>query len=185
MKKTDSKNYHFGVSGFTSIQIGIYLLLAAYLIKSSLDGYLIDSYTANQLSQDQIELFVQILIAATFIFSVLTLYVKGLSNARKIGSPLWNERNKKSALLFVLFFIGLLSVLYVLQAQGLTIYVAPTFLIGFAIHSILQRHTPKEVLLIPGLCILLAFVCILIPGYWYASTLLLGVAYITKGINKK
>ncbi len=185
MEEKNTLTYNFGVSGFTSIQIGIYFLLAAYLIKSSLDGYLLESYSANPLSQEQIVLYIQVLIASTFVFSALTLYVKGVSSARKNRTKLWNERNRKSALLFCLFFIGLLSVLYVLHTNDLTTYIAPTFLIGFAIHSILQRRVPKEVLLIPGLCILLAFVCILIPNYWYASLLILGVAYVTKGINKK
>ena len=60
MKNNKSNRSNFVIKGFSSIQIGLYILLSSYLIKSSLDGYVLDGYVDNELSDSQIELFIQI-----------------------------------------------------------------------------------------------------------------------------
>ena len=185
MKNDNSNTSNFLIRGFSSIQIGLYILLSSYLIKSSLDGYVLDGYLDNELSTTQIELFIQILVILTVLFSGLTMYFFGFQQSKKSNQDLWNKKSKESALKFSVLFSALLALLIFLNSEGKIEFIVPAFLFGFAIHHLLQSKFLKENLLIPGLCILLGIVCIVIPSYWYPSLLMLGIAFITLGISAK
>ena len=55
MNKQDNLDVNFSLKGNASIQIGIYFLLAVYLIKTFLDGFLIDDNPAGMLSAEILE----------------------------------------------------------------------------------------------------------------------------------
>lgn len=185
MKNNKSNRTNFVIKGFSSIQIGLYILLSSYLIKSSLDGYVLDGYVDNELSDSQIELFIQILVILTVLFSGITMYFFGFRQAKTSNQELWNTKSKQTALKFIVLFSVLLTLLFFLKSEGKIEFIAPVFLFGFAVHHLLQSKLVTENLLIPGLCVLLGIVCIVIPSYWYPSLLMLGIAFITLGISAK
>ena len=51
----DNNEVNLILKGFTSILIGIYLFCGAYLIKSILDGFLIDNHLTSMFSVEIIE----------------------------------------------------------------------------------------------------------------------------------
>ena len=185
MKNNITPPSFFSVKGFLSVQIGLYILLASYLIKSSLDGYVLEGFAGNELSTEQISLFIQLLVILTFLFSGLTLFFFGNHRARRSKQSLWDNRTKSEALKFLISFLVVFAVLYMLYTKNLNEYLGPVFLIGFGIHHILQTPISKEKLLIPALCLLLTIICIIIPSYWYPSLLILAMAYITYGVAVK
>ena len=185
MKNNNSNASNFLTRGFSSIQIGLYILLSSYLIKSSLDGYVLEGYVDNKLSASQIELFIQILVILTVLFSGITMFIFGFRQSKKSNQDLWNKKSKQSAFKFIALFSVLLMLLFFLNSEEKIEFIEPVFLFGFAIHHLIQSKLIKENLLIPGLCILLGIVCIVIPSYWYPSLLMLGIAFITLGISAK
>jgi hypothetical protein len=150
-----------------------------------LDGYVLDGYVDNELSDSQIELFIQILVILTVLFSGITMYFFGFRQAKTSNQELWNTKSKQTALKFIVLFSVLLTLLFFLKSEGKIEFITPVFLFGFAVHHLLQSKLVTENLLIPGLCVLLGIVCIVIPSYWYPSLLMLGIAFITLGISAK
>ena len=73
-----------------------------------------------------------------------------------------------------------------LEKQGLIDYLTPTFLIIYgALLFLLKCKERKNILILSGLSVLLAIMCILIPTYWYSSLSILGIAHITYGVVVK
>lgn len=185
MKNSNAHPSFFSVKGFLSVQIGSYILLASYLIKSSLDGYVLDGFSGNELSTKQISLFIRLLVFLTFLFSGLTLYFFGQQRSKRAKQSLWNNKTKPEFLKFLIVFLILFVLLYVLHTKNVNEYLGPVFLAGFGFHHLLQTPIRKEKLLIPALCFLLSAICLVIPSYWYPSLLMLGIAYITYGVAVK
>ena len=117
MKNNKSNRSNFVIKGFSSIQIGLYILLSSYLIKSSLDGYVLDGYVDNELSDSQIELFIQILVILTVLFSGITMYFFGFRQAKTSNQELWNTKSKQIALKFIVLFSVLLTLLFFLKSE--------------------------------------------------------------------
>ena len=176
---------NFRVNGIVSISIGLYFLAAAYLIKSSLDGYVLDGYSSGKLSEASIPLFIGMMTVLTLLFSGFTIYFFARHRSRIQKQALWNSPTQQAALRYGMALVIIGIVLFTLKAYGSNEFLVPAFLIGFALHSLWQTGLRKEQLLIPGLCVLLTAVCLVIPSYWYPSLLMLGVAYITRGIAYK
>ncbi|NJN50168.1 MAG: hypothetical protein HC798_02940 [Polaribacter sp.] len=72
-----------------------------------------------------------------------------------------------------------------MSQKGLVNQITSSFLIGFgAITHILNETKNKFLLVISILCLILAMVSYLIPSYWYASILLIGLGFVVKGVVK-
>ncbi|NVJ89577.1 MAG: hypothetical protein HWD82_09080 [Flavobacteriaceae bacterium] len=186
MNSQDTSEVNFSLKGFASIQIGIYILLAAYLIKQLLQGFLIDDNFVGMLSVELLEIFVFSIITLTFLLSFLALYFKGKKTAKRNNFKLWNTKTKKNFWLLVLGFISLLLVLFVLNNKGLTDFITPTFLLLYGLIIFLNKNKKrKDLLLITIISLLLGILCMIIPSYWYYALFILGVSHITYGVVVK
>ena len=96
---------------------------------------------------------------------------------------LWNDKTraavkKYSGVIFVTFIA-----LIVLKNLELTNYLAPTFLVLYGTLLFLFKHEErKNLLVLAGLSILLAAMCLLIPTYWSSSLSILGIAHVAYGV---
>lgn len=74
----------------------------------------------------------------------------------------------------------------ILMNQGFIDSLTPTFLIIYgALLFVLKSKERKNLLILSGLSVLLAMMCILIPTYWSSSISILGIAHITYGVVVK
>lgn len=183
MSKHDNFQVNFSLKGFTNIQIGIYILIAAYFIKSILDGFLIDDNPLGMLSAELIEVFIIAIVFLTFLFSSLALFFSGRRKSKKFQFKLWNKVTKTAFYKYLTGFVFLIVVLIYLMKQGFIDYITPTFLILYGcILFMFKNKERKNLLVVSGICLLLAIYCILIPSYWYSSLFILGIAHVTYGI---
>ncbi len=182
MSNHDNFEVNFSLKGNASIQIGIYFLIAAFLIKSILEGFLVDDNPLGMLSAEIVEILIIAIIFLTFLLSGLGLYFKGRRNAKKFQYTLWNAKTKKNFWLLTLSFIGIFIVLILLMNLGHINSITPTFLLLYGLLTFLNKNKKRKGLLaLTGICILLGVVCMLIPNYWYSSLFILGIAHITYG----
>ena len=93
-KNHDNLSINFILKGFTSILIGVYFLVAAYLIKFILDGFLIDGNPMGMMSAEIIEILIIVITFFLFLFSSLALFFKGRRTAKKNHYKLWSEKTK-------------------------------------------------------------------------------------------
>lgn len=186
MSKHDNFEVNFSLKGFASIQIGIYLLVAAFLIKSILEGFLIDDNPLGMLSAELVEIFIITIALFTFLFSSLAIYFKGRRKAKKFQYKLMNKKTKAVFGKYLLSFIILFFILVFLTKQGFINYITPVFLIAYGLILFLLKNKERnKLLVISGICLLLACICFLIPNYWYSSIFILGIAHATYGIVVK
>ncbi|UAM97016.1 hypothetical protein K8354_11860 [Polaribacter litorisediminis] len=177
---------NFSLQGFASVQIGIYFMLAGYLIKNILDGFLIDDNTMGMLSAEIIEVLLIVIAVLTFMFSSLAIYFKSRRRSKKLNDTLWNPKTKTTFWIYILSSLLIFLILIFLMNQGFIDYIAPVFLILYAILVfVLRNKDNKSILIISSICLLLATLCFLIPSYWYSSLIILGLTHITFGIVKK
>ncbi|PQJ79247.1 hypothetical protein [Polaribacter porphyrae] len=182
MHKHDNLEVNFSLKGNASIQIGIYFLLAAYLIKTFLEGFLIDDNAAGMLSAEIIEILIIVITFFTFLLSGLALYFKGKRNAKKLDYKLFNSKTKKNFWLLILSFIGIFLLLILLMNLGFIDFITPTFLLLYGLLIFLNKNKKRRGLLIlSGITVLLGVLCIFIPSYWHSSLFILGLAHITYG----
>lgn len=186
MNTQDNFKVNFSLQGFASVQIGIYFMLAGYLIKNILDGFLIDDNTMGMLSAEIIEVLLIFIAVLTFIFSSLAIYFKSRRRSKNLNDTLWNAKTKTGFWIYLLSFLAIFIISIFLMQQGFIDYIVPVFLILYAILIfVLKNKKDKSILIIASICLLLAALCFLIPTYWYSSLVILGLTHITFGIVKK
>ena len=176
----------FALKGFTAIQIGMYFLLAAYLIKNILDGFLIDDNPMGMMSAQIIEITIISILIFVFLFSSLALFFSAKRRSKKLELSLWNPVSKYNLWRYLGSFLILFLLLYFSMNQGFIDLLSPIFMFFYAlILFLINQKSNKYLQIISGICALLAVICFLIPSYWYASILILGIAHITFGIVVK
>ncbi len=186
MNNEISNQNHFALKGFTSIQIGVYFLVASFLIKTILEGFLIDDNPMGMLSAEIIEYLVSSICVFLFLFSSFAIFFSAKRRAKKLKTSLWNSSSKNSFWKYLGSFAIVFIVLFFLKNQGFIDILTPIFLLfyGFILFLLLQNES-KNSFIIPAICLLLAVICFLIPSYWYASLSILGIGQITYGIVVK
>ena len=186
MNKHDNFQLNFSLKEYSSIQIGIYFLIAAFFIKSILEGFLVDDNPLEIMSPEIIEILILVIISSTLILSTLALFFKGRRKAKKLQYKLWNNKTKSDSIKYMGSFIIIFLVLIFLNKQGYINYLTPVFLIFYGISLlILKIKKSKNLFVLSGVCFLLAVICFLIPNYWYSSIFILGIAHIAYGIVVK
>ena len=186
MNNQDNFSINFTLKGFTSILIGVYFFLAAYIIKTMLDSFLIDDNLMGMMSAEIIEFLIISITFLLFLFSSLALFFNGKRTSKKNNYKLWNAKTK-SAFKKYLFFNAIVFVaLIALMNFGYIDFITPIFLIlyGFILFYFKSKDQ-KNLIILVGLCLLLAIICFLIPTYWYSSLVILGIAHITYGVVVK
>lgn len=182
----DNFQVNFSLKGFTSVLIGAYLFITVYLIKTILKEFLTDDSPFGMLSTEIIEIFIIFLIFCGMLFTSLALFFSGKRNAKKKQCPLWNQKTKAAFRKYILFIIVAFGSLIILFNLGFVAYLTPTFLIIYAfLLFTFKNKARKNLLILAGLNVFLALICLLIPSYWFASFSILGIAHITYGIVEK
>jgi len=182
----DNFSVNFVLKGFTSILIGIYFLIGSYVIKTILEGFLIDDNPAGMLSIEIIE-FLGIAIAFLFfLFSSLAFFFRGKRLAKRFQYKLWNGKTKTAFFSYLIAILIIFTSELILLNLGLVDYLTPTFLLLYGVLLLVLKHKErKNLMILSGLCLFLAIICFLIPTYWYSSLTILGVAHITYGVVVK
>ena len=177
---------NFCLKGFTSILIGAYFFIVGYLIKTILDGFLIDDNPMGTLSPEIIEALIIALVLLVFLFSSLALFFGGKRSAKKFQHKLWNRETKVASRKYILYIIVIFTLLMLVLSAGLIDYLTPIFLFLYAVLLFLFKDKErKNLLILSGLSLLLAVICMLIPAYWYSSLSILGIAHISYGVVVK
>lgn len=186
MEKQDNFQQNFSLKGYSSIQIGLYFLLAAFVIKKMLEGFLIDDHPMGMMSAQIIEFLILVIIFFTLIFSSLALFFKGRRKAKRLEYELWNSKTKVTFWKYITSFSVIFLALILLISEGYMDYITPVFLVLYALTLLFLRvKKSKNLFVLAGVSVLLAVICFLIPNYWYSSIFILGIAHITYGIVVK
>ena len=179
----DNHEVNLILKGVTSILIGFYLFCGAYLIKSILDGFLIDNHLTGMFSAEIIEFTVLGILFLVFVFSSLALVFAGRRVAKRHQFKLWNAKTKKTAFryLFLIVFFAILLIL--LMNAGLIDLITPAFLVAYGlILYLLKDNYRKKQFFLSGLAFALGVLCYFIPGYWSSAISILGIAHMAYGI---
>lgn len=186
MCKQNQNSVNFNLIGSASIQVGIYFMLAAYLIQTIINGFLIDDNPAGMLSVEIIEVISLTIVILTFLFSGLALYFKGKRKSKKNNLILWNKNTKQQFWFVLIGFWGILISFIILTNSGEINFITPVFLAVYGLLIFLLKNKQrKNIIAIAGISILLAIITLLIPTYWYSSIFILGIAHMTYGIMVK
>jgi L-asparagine transporter-like permease len=183
MENQNNFELNFSLKGNASIQIGIYFLVAAFAIKTILDGFFKDDSLFGALSVEIVEIIIIVITFFTFLCSGLALYFKGKRKAKKADYELWNAKTKKTFWLVILSFIGIFLLLLLFLDLGFIDIITPSFILLYGLLIFLNKNKKRKDLLVLTLaCVLLGIIVILIPSYWYSALTILGIAHITYGI---
>ena len=185
MKTDQNSQLNFSLSGFTSIQIGIYILLAAYTIETLLLDFS-DTDTLGLSSEINLVIAIASITFLTLLFSFFALFFKGKRNAKKQNLQLWNQKSISSLWIILISFLSIYGVLFFAYTKDLADFITPTFLIFYGLLLFaFHKKERKNLLVISGICLLFSIICFMIPTYWYSSLVILGVAHITYGVVVK
>lgn len=177
---------NFILRGVNSIQIGIYLLIFAYVTKTILEGFISDSSPLLLLSIELVEYQILSLGILFVLFSYFALFYSSRRICRKESLVFWNASTK--ATFWVSFFLSIvvISVLYYLNTQGFYLQLTAIFLLLYGIYLLLYNFRKKRSLYIMGgLFLMLALLTFIIPTYWYNALLIAGVGHIVYGLMVK
>ena len=92
MKTDTTSQLNFSLIGFTSIQIGIYILLAAYAIETLLLNFM-ETDTLGLSSEINLVIAIASITFFTVLFSFFAMFFKGKRNAKKQQLQLWNQKS--------------------------------------------------------------------------------------------
>lgn len=186
MEKKDSYLVNFSLKGSASMQIGIYFLLAAYVLQTIFTGFLKDDSPFGLMSVELIEIFSLTVLILTFVLSGLALYFKGRRDAKRFNVKLWNAKTKKIFWSIFISFLGILTLFIVMMKLGYINFIAPVFLLFYGLLLFFVKNKlRKNIVMISYASFLLAILSFFIPNYWYSSLFILGLAHITYGIVVK
>ncbi|MEQ6124555.1 hypothetical protein AAON49_10165 [Pseudotenacibaculum sp. MALMAid0570] len=184
LKTNSSQN--FILKGFNSIQIGLYIVLGAYLFKLFLQGFLSDDSLLGMMSIEIIEMIGLGITSLVFILSALAIFFSNRRRLRKTGNKVWNSNSKKHFLKFFLTVVVGIVVLTLFQNLGFTAYLAPFLLTFFALLLLILNSKKKQAYyFIAIIGFVLAILSILIPSYWYSSLLIVGATFFVYGVVVK
>lgn len=182
MKTDNTSQLNFSLVGFTSIQIGIYILLAAFAIETLLLDFL-DADTLGLSSEINLVIAITTITFFTVLFSFFALFFKGKRNAKQQQLQLWNKKSVATFWIILISFLSIYGILFFVYTQNLEDFITPTFLLFYGLLLFaFHKKERKNLLIISGICLLFSIICFTIPTYWYSSLVILGVAHITYGV---
>lgn len=185
MRQQDITEVNFKLKGFTSVLIGVYIILAAQILNSMLSGFLVDDNPMGMLSVQLLEGFIFGTVVLFFILATLALYVKGRRLAKKNRMGLWNIKTKRIAIFYILSFTTVFVASFLCVSLGKIDLITPLFLIIYGIILVVMRESSKSLLIITLVSVLLGMVTFIIPSYWFSALFILGMAHVTYGIAVK
>lgn len=181
----DTKSPNFVLKGFASVQVGVYFLVSAYLLKKMVENFLVDDTFMMFMSVQLIEYFAVGVLFFLFLFSSFALFYSSRRRARKVDKKIWNAASKKRFWIYLIHFIVGITILLLTYSNGLYNLLGSVGLVLYAFMLISLSGYNKAYYLFAGLSVLLAVMSFIIPTYWYSSMLLMGVAHFAYGIVKR
>ena len=179
----DTFESNFSLKGLTSILIGLYFFIAGSLINFILEGVLVDNNPMGVLSPQIIEIIILTLIIIVFLCASLALFFGAKRTAKKFEYRLWNRETKIAFGKYIFEIIAIFSVLMILKNLGFISYLTPVFLLLYGVVlAVSMNKQRKNLLVLSGISVLLAVICLFIPSYWHASLSILGIAHIAYGV---
>ena len=91
---TENTTQNFILKGFNSIQIGLYILLASYVINASILGFVAEENPMGMLSVEIIESICLFMIVLVGFFSMLAVFFSSRRASRKAGEMVWNAASR-------------------------------------------------------------------------------------------
>ncbi|WP_409233100.1 hypothetical protein [Polaribacter gochangensis] len=175
-------SFNFTLRGRPSIFIGIYILIGALLIKTTIEGFSTDSSPFGFLTVNFLEGLIVIITVLVVLFSMLALFFGNRRLQRKIGNKIWNQNSKTS----ILFLIILITLLYFIEFYFLRIgeeqFLIPAFLIGYGCILMILNFSKSIVLYYFSMfCFLLGIITLNTNGMNFHLLMSLGVAHIFYG----
>jgi hypothetical protein len=174
---------NFVLKGFTSILIGVYILLGTYLIKILLGDFLAGKKLMGFIQPQQIEDLVLTISFLVFLFSSITLLFSGRKTAEEFRFKLWNGKTKTAAITYFSLVVLLFFTLYFLNKEGFINLLTPVFLFYYGLMLIVLKSPKSSKLYALALtCMLLAILCYIIPSYWNSACSILAIGHIIYGM---
>lgn len=183
METPHTNNLNFSLNKTTSIFIGSFLLIGAFIIDSIIEGVLIKSNSTEVTFSSITKFYIATTTFLIFLFLVLSILFVEKRKAKKNEYTFWNSSTKSKFLKYTISLFSLFLILMFLLHQDFVNILTPLFLAFYAIILfIFKNKTNKKLLVISGICILLSIICFLIPSYWNSSIYIIGIAHITNGV---
>ena len=174
---------NFVLRGLNSIQIGLYVLLGAYLLKFLLVGFVSGELPIGMLSIEIIEVLGISSTLLVFIFSSLAVFYSSRRNTRKSGFKVWNKKSKRHFWIFFLLVIGCFTVMKIVHSFGYISFLTPIFLAYLSLFLFfLNTKKKRRYYMLSLVSLLLSGVVFTIPTYWYSAILIMGISFIVYGI---
>lgn len=181
LKTNNSQN--FILKGLNSVQIGLYFLLGAYILKSSLQGFISDGSLMGMMSIQIIEVLGLSVLLLVFLFSTLAVFYSSRRNSRRSGFKVWNANSKKHFWFYLILIILGIILLSILNGLGYTVFLAPAFLLYLGlILAFLNKKKQQPYYLLASISAFLSLLVFMIPSYWYSALLIVGVGFLAYGI---
>jgi hypothetical protein len=181
LKVNSSQN--FILTGFNSIQVGIYFLISAFVLKSLLDGFLSDTSMLGMMSIEIIEGVGLGLVVFIFVFSGLAVFFSNRRRLKKSGVRVWNKKTSVHLITYIVWCVAAVLLMIYQKADGYSMYLAISFL--FFVGGILitlNTQKKKPLYLLAAISLALAVLSYFIPSYWYSALLIMGIAFVVYGI---
>ncbi|WP_347174158.1 hypothetical protein [Polaribacter uvawellassae] len=176
-------NFNFVLKGRPSIFIGIYILIGALLIKTTIEGFSTDASPFGFLTVNFLEGFIVIITVLIVLFSMLALFFGNRRFQRKIGNKVWNRNSKKSILFLIVLIALLYLVLFYLLRIGEEQFIIPAFLIGYGcILMILNFSKSIPLYYFSMICVLLGIIALYTNGINFYLLMSLGISHIFYGL---
>ena len=158
------QNYtYFSLSRLSGILLGIYGILAVYVVHVLTDSYGAGFDGASQLPISFLEIGIAILVVITILISLLTLWMRAKRLARKNNEKIWSPLSKKLRFHTLLPIFILVFVLIFIGNKGYYSLITPLILFFFSLILInLSRFSSQRLIMIAVAEIILAIIAFLI-----------------------
>lgn len=154
---------YFSLSRVTGILLGIYGILAVYLVYALTDSYGAGFDGASQLPISFLEIGITILVIITILISLITLWIRAKRKARKNNEKLWSPLSKKLRFQTLIPTLIFVFVLIFIGNKGYYSLITPLILFFFSLILInLSRFSSKSLIMIALAEIILAIIAFLI-----------------------
>ena len=174
---------NFVLRSLNSVQIGLYIILSAYVIKSLLHAMINDDSFLGMLSIQLVEVMSLSFLILTLLLSAIAIFFSSRRKSRKFGFKVWNAVSKKQATSYFLLTLPGVFFLSLLSQNGYANYLVPFFLLFISFGLALFNQQKKQAYyLISASGAILAIITLLIPTYWYSSLLIFGITFVVYGI---
>ena len=171
-------SYNFKLRKRPSRFIGTYIILTAFIIRLTINGFTTEASPFGFLTVNYLEYFIVMATIFAFLFSLLALFFGNRKHQRKIGFKIWNRNSKKSIFLLFYLFLALYFIEFYLLRIGEEAFIIPAFLISYGlILLILNQSKSKALYIFSMISIAIGFIPLFINGFGFYSLFIFGASH--------